>query len=164
MSSVVATLVAYTTIKSSIAVSLPPSSTWALLVIPSEWRVRGSGGVLAGVSVFLGEEGWVGPELVLLEAQEGLGRLGEGAGRQPEVGVDGWGGWECTDVEAEMCYSRGESKRREKETLISLLQSQLACMLVIEALKENQPISISSLCLDTSQRLLFNVQCPIIRC
>lgn len=75
--SVVLTLVATRAIEGPVTVGLAPSSAWALQVIPAERGVRGSS-VLAGVRVFLGEEGRVGAQLVPLEGQEGLARLGDG--------------------------------------------------------------------------------------
>lgn len=76
--SVVLTLVAAGAVEGPVAVGLAPrssSSARALHVVPTEGGVRGSGCVLAGVRVFLGEEGRVGPQLVPLEGQEGQARL-----------------------------------------------------------------------------------------
>lgn len=80
---VVLALVAAGTVKGPLAVGLAPSSSsssssWALQVVPTEGGVRGSGCVLAGVRVLLREEGRVGAQLVPLEGQEGLARLGDG--------------------------------------------------------------------------------------
>lgn len=85
-SSVVLTLVAAGAVEGPVAVGLAPrsSSARALHVVPTEGGVRGSGCVLAGVRVFLGEEGRVGPQLVPLEGQEGQARLfffGDGGDR-----------------------------------------------------------------------------------
>lgn len=55
--SVVLTLVATSTVKSPITVGLAPSSSWALHIVPTKGGIRGSSSVLAGIRVFLGEEG-----------------------------------------------------------------------------------------------------------
>lgn len=83
--SVVLTLVATGAIKGPITVGLAPSSARALHIIPAKRGVRGS--VLAGVRVLLREEGRVGPQLVPLEGQERLARLGDrqSVGKRTEV-------------------------------------------------------------------------------
>ena len=105
--SVVLTLVAAGAVEGPVAVGLAPcSSSRALHVVSTEGGVRGSGCVLAGVRVLLGEEGRVGPQLVPLEGKEGLARLlgrrvsdrGWTTGRQRWVkGAEKW-----SEVEAEM--------------------------------------------------------------
>lgn len=115
--SIILTLIATTPIKGPVTVGLA-SSTGALYVVPSKRGVRGSSCVLTWVRVVLGEEGWVCPELVLLESQEGLTRLGGGG-----MGGGGMvkGGWMwrnglivkqgCSSVRAEVLGWTEKTKR-----------------------------------------------------
>lgn len=107
--SVVLTLVATRAIEGPVTVGQAPSCTRALQVIPAKRGVRGSA-ILAGVRVFLGEEGRVGPQLIPLEGQERLARLG-----------DGQTGEECGETsggesrEATVLERGGEGVRKEKK-------------------------------------------------
>lgn len=114
--SVVLTLVAPGAIEGPVTVGLGPSSARALQVIPAEGGVRGSS-VLAGVRVLLGEEGRVGPQLVPLEGQERLTRLGDGrTGR--ECGETG-GGESREAVVLERGGGVWERRKQNKERLAS---------------------------------------------
>lgn len=112
--SVVLTLVATGAIEGPVTVGLAPSSAWALQVIPAERGVRGSA-VLAGVRVFLREEGRVGPQLVPLEGQERLARLGDGR-RGEECGEAGGGeSREAALLERGGGVKRGEKNRTKRD-------------------------------------------------
>lgn len=135
--SVVLTLVAAGAVEGPVAVGLAPrsssSSSRALHVVSTEGGVRGSGCVLAGVRVFLGEEGRVGPQLVPLEGQERQARLflgTEGIGqkvddRKAKMGERCGGMIRGGSGDAAVLERRrgGEQREREreKETLISWL-------------------------------------------
>jgi len=95
--SVVLALVAPGAVKGPLAVgpSPPCPPHGALQVLPPEGGVGGSGRVLAGVRVLLGEEGRVGPQLVPLEAQEGLARLGGRGGGGGAERVKRWRRGKC---------------------------------------------------------------------
>lgn len=107
--SVVLTLVATRAIEGPVTVGQAPSSTRALHVIPAKRGVRCSA-ILAGVRVFLGEEGRVGPQLVPLEGQERLARLGDGQTGE-ECGETGGG----ESREAAVLERGGEGVMKEKK-------------------------------------------------
>lgn len=164
---VVLTLVAAGAVKGPLTVGLAPSSARALQVVPSEGGVRGSGCILAGVRVILREEGWVGPQLIPLEGQEGLARLeDEGIGdvrsqegkedeqmdeRRREVGRGG--GREAAVLEQGVLKTQREQRERLAglESLWSLLDT------MSESFSQSQQVSYTG---GGAERLFIHCSAP----